>query len=123
MSRRPQVANIKELVEHINRQLDAFSCNYQKLNLRQRVEKLVKIRHGSEDLGVSVLHDSIESQKSAKARIEAYLISNVGKKFMVMNWRLCLVSLSMGEEFGSFGLSMDTQSTPVPRQMTPLESI
>lgn len=80
MSRRPQVANIKELVEHINRQLDAFSCNYQKLNLRQRVEKLVKIRHGSEDLGVSVLHDSIESQKSAKARIEAYFISNVGKK-------------------------------------------
>ncbi len=80
MPRRPRVAKINELVEHINKQLDAFSVSYDQINLRQRVEKLVEIRHGSDDLGVSVLHDSIECQRSAKARIEAYLISNVGKK-------------------------------------------
>ena len=84
MPRRPRVANIKVLVAHINKQLVAFSINYQPLNLRQRVEKLVEIRHDSDDLGVSVLHDSIDCQRTAKARIESYLISNVGKKVPVL---------------------------------------
>lgn len=80
MPRRPRIAEISELITHINSQLDAFRVNYDQLSLRQRVERFVVLRHGSDDLGVSVLHDSIECQKSAKARIEAYLISNVGKK-------------------------------------------
>lgn len=46
MPRRPRVANINELVAHINKQLDAFSVSYDQLNLRQRVEKLVEIRPG-----------------------------------------------------------------------------
>ena len=60
MPRRPRVANINELVAHINKQLDAFSVSYDQLNLRQRVEKLVEIRHGSDDLrpGEYVLLDS-----------------------------------------------------------------
>ena len=60
MPRRPRVANINELVAHINKQLDAFRVSYDQLNLRQRVEKLVEIRHGSDDLrpGEYVLLDS-----------------------------------------------------------------
>jgi len=80
MPRRPRIVEISELVAHINGQLDAFRVNYDQLSLRQRVERLVELRHCSDDLGVSVLHDSIECHKSAKSRIEAYLISNVGKK-------------------------------------------
>jgi hypothetical protein len=49
------------------------------MSRQQRVAKLVEIRHGTDDLGVSVLHNSIECERSARARIEAYLVANVGR--------------------------------------------
>ncbi len=79
MPRRTQVADIRELLIHIDKQLDVFSVTYNDLSLQQRVEKLVEIRHSSDDLGVSVLHDTIECEQNARARIEAYLIENVGR--------------------------------------------
>lgn len=79
MPRRTRVLDIQELLQHINRQLDEYSAAYDELTLQARVAKLVEIRHGTDDLGVSVLHDSIECERNARARIEAYLVANVGR--------------------------------------------
>lgn len=90
MPRRNQIREISELLLHINRQLDAFAVEYDGLDLRRRVSKLVEIRHSSDDLGVSVLHDSLDCKQNARARIEAYLVENVGN--VVSSDELAVVS-------------------------------
>lgn len=90
MPRRTQIVDIKTWLRHIDCQLDAFSGSYVDLSLRERVAKLVSIRHGTDDLGVSVVHDSIKCDANARARIEAYLIQNVGR--VVNSDELAIVS-------------------------------
>jgi len=78
MPRRTRVGDISELVSRITRQLKKFQVDYSSLKLRDRVRSLTKVKHSSDDLGVSVVHDSIACDESARARIEAYFLGNVG---------------------------------------------
>jgi hypothetical protein len=52
--------------------------DYTELSFRDRVRRLVDVSHSQEDLNVSVVHDTIDVEQSAKARLRHYFTDHVG---------------------------------------------
>ncbi len=78
MARRRKVTDLETLVRSIDDQLCHFDQQRLEWTLRQKVLRLVEIRHKLGDLGVSVAVEHGLSRTNARERIKAYLTENVG---------------------------------------------
>jgi len=90
MARQRRTADLDALIRSIDGQLQRFQQDYSGLTLRQKVLRLVAIRHSVGDLGVSVAVRHGLSRTSARDRIKAYLLANVG--IVVSGEELAVVS-------------------------------
>ncbi|WP_404309709.1 HNH endonuclease [Neorhodopirellula lusitana] len=79
MVRRPIVREVSEAIATVMGQLTQFSDEYAQLSFRERVRRLVDVSQSQEDLNVSVVHDTIEVERSAKARLRRFFTDNVGE--------------------------------------------
>jgi len=66
--RRPVVREVTEAIAAVMGQLTRFRDDYAELSFRDRVRRLVDVSRSQEDLNVSVVHDTIDVERSAKAR-------------------------------------------------------
>jgi hypothetical protein len=79
MAKKRQPLSVTVLIQDIDRQLKKFEQNARFLSLREKVLKLVTVRHRLADLGVSVAVDHGLDPSDARERIRVYLIENVGE--------------------------------------------
>jgi len=79
MVRRPVVREVGEAIAAVMSQLTRFREDYSELSFRDRVHRLVDVSRSQEDLNVSVVHDTIEVEQSAKARLRRFFIDNVNE--------------------------------------------
>lgn len=77
MPRRRRVLSIDELIRAIDDELRKFQIDAKGLTLRQKVLRLVEIRHSVHDLGVTIVVQHGLSDSNAKERIKMYLLENV----------------------------------------------
>jgi hypothetical protein len=90
MARRRRTADPDALIRSIDGQLQRFQEDCSGLTLREKVLRLVAIRRSVGDLGVSVAVEHGFSRTSARDRIKAYLLTNVG--IVVCGEELAVVS-------------------------------
>lgn len=78
MTSRPTRPGVAQISAQIGRRLREFAVDLRGKQMREAVLALVKVRHLVNDLAISALSDIGLDRRSAKDRIRAYFIDNVG---------------------------------------------
>lgn len=79
MPARRKALTVQTLIKEIDAQLRKFQRDVPGLTLRQKVLRLVEVRHAVSNLGVTVARDHGLDTRNARERIRVYLVENVGE--------------------------------------------